>query len=114
MVMAHQKGIDAAMAYLYEHAGYTRVHNPLTGRKDLQRLPGHCRRVAELASRRAGIAYPGQAIISDRGFGLICVAVRSGISSASTCDTKAVGRWPPVGSNPQRQMTWAAIPLTTT
>jgi len=40
MVMAHQKGIDAAMAYLHEHAGYTRVHNPLTGNKDLQRLPG--------------------------------------------------------------------------
>jgi conjugative relaxase-like TrwC/TraI family protein len=40
MVMAHQKGIDAAMAYLHEHARYTRVHNPLTGNKDLQRLPG--------------------------------------------------------------------------
>ncbi|MGO9154705.1 MobF family relaxase [Mycobacterium sp.] len=40
MVMAHQKGIDAAMTYLHEHAGYTRVHNPLTGKKDLQRLPG--------------------------------------------------------------------------
>jgi hypothetical protein len=39
-VMAHQRGIDAAMAYLREHAGYTRVHNPLTGNKDLQRLPG--------------------------------------------------------------------------
>jgi hypothetical protein len=40
MLGAHQKGIDAAMTYLYEHAGYTRVHNPVTGRKDLQRLPG--------------------------------------------------------------------------
>ena len=40
MLAAHQKGIDAAMNYLYEHAGYTRVHNPVTGRKDLQRLPG--------------------------------------------------------------------------
>jgi conjugative relaxase-like TrwC/TraI family protein len=40
MAMAHQKGIDAAMTYLHEHAGYTRVHNPLTGNKDLQRLPG--------------------------------------------------------------------------
>jgi conjugative relaxase-like TrwC/TraI family protein len=40
MLAAHQKGIDAAMTYLYEHAGYTRVHNPVTGRKDLQRLPG--------------------------------------------------------------------------
>jgi conjugative relaxase-like TrwC/TraI family protein len=40
MAMAHQKGIDAAMTYLHEHAGYTRVHNPLTGKKDLQRLPG--------------------------------------------------------------------------
>ena len=28
------------MAYLHQHAGYTRVHNPLTGQKDLQRLPG--------------------------------------------------------------------------
>jgi conjugative relaxase-like TrwC/TraI family protein len=37
---AHQKGIDAAITYLYEHAGYTRVHNPATGTKDLQRLPG--------------------------------------------------------------------------
>jgi conjugative relaxase-like TrwC/TraI family protein len=40
MAMAHQKGIDAAMAYLHEHAGYTWVHNPLSGNKDLQRLPG--------------------------------------------------------------------------
>jgi conjugative relaxase-like TrwC/TraI family protein len=40
MLAAHHKGIDAAMTYLCEHAGYTRVHNPVTGRKDLQRLPG--------------------------------------------------------------------------
>ncbi len=40
MLAAHQKGIDAAMTYLHEHAGYTRVHNPLTGAKDLARLPG--------------------------------------------------------------------------
>jgi conjugative relaxase-like TrwC/TraI family protein len=46
MLAAHQKGIDAAMTYLHEHAGYTRVHNPVTGKKDLQRLPG-----------LAGIAY---------------------------------------------------------
>jgi conjugative relaxase-like TrwC/TraI family protein len=39
MLDAHQKGIDAAMTYLHEHAGYTRVHNPVTGKKDLQRLP---------------------------------------------------------------------------
>ena len=37
---AHHKGIDAAMTYLHQHAGYTRVHNPATGKKDLQRLPG--------------------------------------------------------------------------
>ena len=28
------------MAYLHQRAGYTRVHNPLSGAKDLQRLPG--------------------------------------------------------------------------
>ena len=37
---AHQRAIAAAMTYLHQHAGYTRVHNPLTGAKDLQRLPG--------------------------------------------------------------------------
>ena len=37
---AHLKAVEAAMAYLHEHAGYTRVHNPLTGKKDLERLPG--------------------------------------------------------------------------
>jgi conjugative relaxase-like TrwC/TraI family protein len=37
---AHQKAVEAAMTYLHEHAGYTRVHNPRTGNKDLERLPG--------------------------------------------------------------------------
>jgi conjugative relaxase-like TrwC/TraI family protein len=37
---AHDHAIQAAMAYLHQHAGYTRVHNPVTGMKDLQRLPG--------------------------------------------------------------------------
>jgi conjugative relaxase-like TrwC/TraI family protein len=40
LAAAHEKAIQAAMAYLHEHAGYTRVHNPVTGMKDLQRLPG--------------------------------------------------------------------------
>ena len=31
MATAHQKGIDAAMSYLHEHAGYTRVHKPADG-----------------------------------------------------------------------------------
>ncbi|MDA2893380.1 relaxase domain-containing protein [Mycolicibacterium sp. BiH015] len=37
---AHAKAVQAAMEYLHQHAGYTRVHNTLTGAKDLQRLPG--------------------------------------------------------------------------
>jgi conjugative relaxase-like TrwC/TraI family protein len=40
MAEAHIKAIKAAMTYLHTHAGYTRVHNPLTGYKDLERLPG--------------------------------------------------------------------------
>jgi conjugative relaxase-like TrwC/TraI family protein len=40
MQAAHQRAITAAMTYLHQHAGYTRVHNALTGAKDLQRLPG--------------------------------------------------------------------------
>ena len=37
---AHRRAVGAAVDYLHEHAGYTRVHNPLTRKKDLQRLPG--------------------------------------------------------------------------
>ena len=40
MQAAHLRAVGAAMTYLHEHAGYTRVHNPLTGTKDLERLPG--------------------------------------------------------------------------
>jgi conjugative relaxase-like TrwC/TraI family protein len=37
---AHANAIAEAMEYLSAHAGYTRVHNPRTGKKDLVRLPG--------------------------------------------------------------------------
>jgi conjugative relaxase-like TrwC/TraI family protein len=40
LLNAHTKAINEAMAYLHQHAGYIRVHNPLTGAKDLQTLPG--------------------------------------------------------------------------
>jgi conjugative relaxase-like TrwC/TraI family protein len=40
LVTAHTKAVHAAMTYLKQHAGYTRVHNPITETKDLQRLPG--------------------------------------------------------------------------
>jgi conjugative relaxase-like TrwC/TraI family protein len=37
---AHTTALSEAMEYLASHAGYTRVHNPNTGEKDLVRLPG--------------------------------------------------------------------------
>jgi conjugative relaxase-like TrwC/TraI family protein len=37
---AHTTALAEAMEYLASHAGYTRVHNPRTGEKDLVRLPG--------------------------------------------------------------------------
>ncbi|MCV7229442.1 MobF family relaxase [Mycolicibacterium komossense] len=37
---AHTTAISEAMEYLAQHAGYSRVHNPVTGEKDLVRLPG--------------------------------------------------------------------------
>lgn len=37
---AHTTALAEAMEYLSAHAGYTRVHNPHTGEKDLVRLPG--------------------------------------------------------------------------
>uniref|UniRef100_UPI003F9AA763 MobF family relaxase n=1 Tax=Mycobacterium sp. TaxID=1785 RepID=UPI003F9AA763 len=40
IVNAHTTAISEAMEYLTTHAGYTRIHNPHTGEKDLVRLPG--------------------------------------------------------------------------
>ncbi|MBV8861706.1 MAG: relaxase domain-containing protein, partial [Mycobacterium sp.] len=40
VAQAHLNAVIAALTYLHGHAGYTRVHNPLTGNKHLQRLPG--------------------------------------------------------------------------
>jgi len=40
LAAAHTKAVHAAMAYLQQHAGYTRVYNRITGNRDLQRLPG--------------------------------------------------------------------------
>ena len=37
---AHTAALAEAMEYLAAHAGYTRVHNPHTGEKDLVKLPG--------------------------------------------------------------------------
>jgi conjugative relaxase-like TrwC/TraI family protein len=37
---AHTTALSEAMEYLAAHAGYTRVHNPVTEEKDLVRLPG--------------------------------------------------------------------------
>jgi conjugative relaxase-like TrwC/TraI family protein len=37
---AHTTALAEAMEYLAIHAGYTRVHNRMTGEKDLVRLPG--------------------------------------------------------------------------
>ncbi len=37
---AHIRAVGAAMDYLHQHGGYSRVHNPATGKKDLERLPG--------------------------------------------------------------------------
>jgi conjugative relaxase-like TrwC/TraI family protein len=37
---AHTAALAEAMEYLAAHAGYTRVHNPRTGEKDLVKLPG--------------------------------------------------------------------------
>ncbi|OBF19498.1 AAA family ATPase [Mycobacterium kubicae] len=37
---AHTAALAEAMEYLAVHAGYTRVHNPVTGEKDLVRLSG--------------------------------------------------------------------------
>ncbi|WP_110318018.1 MobF family relaxase [Mycolicibacterium moriokaense] len=40
LATAHTKAVTAAMTYLQQHAGYTRIYNRATGNRDLHRLPG--------------------------------------------------------------------------
>lgn len=51
---AHQTAIAEALDYLAAHAGYTRVHNPVTGEKDLQKLPGLVAAAYQHETSRAG------------------------------------------------------------
>ncbi|SBS77711.1 ATP-dependent exodnase (Exonuclease V) [uncultured Mycobacterium sp.] len=51
---AHATAISEAMEYLAAHAGYTRVHNPVTGEKDLVRLPGLVAIAYQHETSRAG------------------------------------------------------------
>ena len=51
---AHQTAITEALEYLADHAGYTRVHNPITGLKDLQKLPGLVAAAYQHETSRAG------------------------------------------------------------
>ena len=51
---AHQTAIAEALEYLSDHAGYTRVHNPITGLKDLQKLPGLVAAAYQHETSRAG------------------------------------------------------------
>lgn len=51
---AHQTAITEALEYLADHAGYTRVHNPVTGLKDLQKLPGLVAAAYQHETSRAG------------------------------------------------------------
>ena len=51
---AHTRAMSEAMTYLHRHAGYTRVHNAVTGMKDLQRLPGFVAAAFQHETSRAG------------------------------------------------------------
>lgn len=51
---AHTTAISEAMEYVAAHAGYTRVHNPVTGEKDLVKLPGLVAIAYQHETSRAG------------------------------------------------------------
>ncbi|RIT15046.1 AAA family ATPase [Mycobacteroides abscessus] len=64
---AHAYAVAEAMKYLAEHAGYTRVHNPHTGEKDLVRLPGIVAATFQHETSRAGDPHlHTHAVISNR------------------------------------------------
>jgi conjugative relaxase-like TrwC/TraI family protein len=54
LATAHTRAVQAAMQYLHDHAGYTRVYNRATGNRDLQRLPGLVAIAYQHETSRAG------------------------------------------------------------
>lgn len=54
IAVAHEAAVSEALEYLAAHAGYTRVHNPDTGEKDLVRLPGLVAIAYQHETSRAG------------------------------------------------------------
>jgi conjugative relaxase-like TrwC/TraI family protein len=54
VVEAHNSAVGEALEYLYDHAGYTRVHNSDTGKKDLVHLPGLVMAAYQHETSRAG------------------------------------------------------------
>ena len=54
VIDAHTTALTEAMQYLAQHAGYTRIHNPQTGKKDLVRLPGLVAIAYQHETSRAG------------------------------------------------------------
>ncbi len=54
VVEAHTSAVREALQYVYDHAGYTRVHNATTGKKDLVRLPGLVMAAYQHETSRAG------------------------------------------------------------
>jgi len=54
VLAAHTTAMSEAMEYLAAHAGYTRVHNPVSGEKDLTRLPGLVAIAYQHETSRAG------------------------------------------------------------
>ncbi|KPN46516.1 MobF family relaxase [Mycobacterium intracellulare] len=54
VLSAHTTAIAEALEYLAAHAGYSRVHNPATGDKDLVRLPGLVAVAYQHETSRAG------------------------------------------------------------
>ncbi|ASQ85798.1 MobF family relaxase [Mycobacterium intracellulare] len=51
---AHTTAISEALEYLAAHAGYSRIHNPVSGDKDLVRLPGLVAVAYQHETSRAG------------------------------------------------------------
>jgi conjugative relaxase-like TrwC/TraI family protein len=54
VAQAHSTALREALEYLAQHAGYTRIHNPATGEKDLARLPGLVTVAYQHETSRAG------------------------------------------------------------
>jgi hypothetical protein len=123
---AHTTALAEAMEYLAAHAGYTRVHNPITEQKDLVHLPGLVAVAYQHETSRCGdphlhthVIVPNRqaradgVLVSIDGTSLYHEAKAAGVDLSGHSAARAAPLWGSNGNRWTRTRGWPNSPAST-